>query len=71
MLSGMHKLKAFKGKFLDVRRSRSEENEENYNLRNSLYVILTKCNWGEKIKENEVDVACGTYGIEGNAFGYW
>jgi len=53
---------------LDVRRSKSEENEENYNLRSSLFVILTKCNWGETIKEDGVDVACGAYGIEENAF---
>jgi hypothetical protein len=24
--------------------------------------------WGENIKEDEEDVACGTYGVEENAF---
>ena len=52
---------------MDHRRSKSEENEDNYNLRSSLFVILTKCNWGENIKEGEEDVACGTRGIEENA----
>jgi len=53
---------------LDARRSKSEENEENYNLRSSLYVTLTECNWGENFNEDEMGVACGTYGIEENAF---
>jgi hypothetical protein len=52
---------------LDARRSKSEENEDNYNLRSSLFVILTKCNLGENIKECELDVACGTCEIEENA----
>jgi len=52
---------------LDQRRSKSEENEDNYNSTSSLFVIVTKCNWGENIKEGEVDIACGTCGIEENA----